>query len=519
MASTRCRWLWVLALLLHTTYARHLPVIDGVIAGVAGLVPRSPTVWTPLPVVSLLASLKLGIVIRSPPTDPGTFGTVGTLRYVENSGVCETTPGVYQASGYADIAQNQSIFFWYFASRKGEEGAPLTVWMNGGPGSSSMLGLFQELGPCRVTDDALNYAYNPYSWSNASNMLFIDQPVGVGFSYGTAKVNNSQAAAEDLWTFIQVFLSDARFSRLANSSLGIWTESYGGHYGPTFANYILQQNTAIDTGLVHGIKLNLSTLGIGNGLTNALVQYPHYVTYAMSNPYNVMLANDTVLTNANTSLYTPGGCLDMIEDCYASQTRNGMANASVCAEAQQFCNKFVLTPIVGNYDEYDVRLQQPALYPPDILHLLRDPALLSAIGVPSYVNWTQSSKQVYNNFARAGDWMTNTAPYLENVINAGIRVTLYDGDADYICNYQGFQAVADALNTRYTSAWTAEEFNSWKVGGQAAGVYKNAGPLSFVGVAGAGHEVPAYGTATFAKGQAALALFEQTLQGLPITST
>lgn len=79
-------------------------------------------------------------------------------------GICELTPGVKSYSGYVDVFEDQHVFFWFFESRqKDPENAPLTVWINGGPGSSSMIGLFQELGPCGV--DANGDVYNnPYAW-------------------------------------------------------------------------------------------------------------------------------------------------------------------------------------------------------------------------------------------------------------------------------------------------------------------------------------------------------------------
>jgi carboxypeptidase C (cathepsin A) len=98
-----------------------------------------------------------------------------------------------------------------------------------------MIGLFQELGPCRITNDSSDVVLNPWSWNTNSNLMFIDQPVGVGFSHGTLEVGRSYQAAADVWSFLQIFFSDERFSSLAERDLAIWTESYGGHYGPTFA--------------------------------------------------------------------------------------------------------------------------------------------------------------------------------------------------------------------------------------------------------------------------------------------
>lgn len=87
------------------------------------------------------------------------------VRYKEvPEGICELTPGVKSYSGYVDLAEDQHIFWWFFEARNQDPTtAPLTVWINGGPGSSSMIGLFQELGPCGIDSD-MNVYYNPYSW-------------------------------------------------------------------------------------------------------------------------------------------------------------------------------------------------------------------------------------------------------------------------------------------------------------------------------------------------------------------
>jgi len=91
-----------------------------------------------------------------------------------------------------------------------------------------MLGLLQELGPCRITNDSRSVMLNPFSWNNEASILFIDQPVGVGFSHGdTSSVGTSQEAAADIWTFMQILFSDSRFSKYQTNNLAIWTESYG----------------------------------------------------------------------------------------------------------------------------------------------------------------------------------------------------------------------------------------------------------------------------------------------------
>ena len=97
----------------------------------------------------------------------------------------------------------------FFESRHSPKTAPVTLWLNGGPGCSSMTGVLFENGPCRVADDGNNVTYNKHSWTSHSNMIFLDQPVNVGYSYSSdgSDVNNTPVAAEDVYAFLELFFA------------------------------------------------------------------------------------------------------------------------------------------------------------------------------------------------------------------------------------------------------------------------------------------------------------------------
>ena len=133
-----------------------------------------------------------------------------------------------QYTGWLDVGPKH-LFFWYFESRTAPEDDPLVLWLNGGPGASSMLGLLEELGPCSINEHGNGTTHNKYGWNKAANLLFLDQPAGVGFSYldkGEPVPSNSFSAAEDLHIFLQIFVSKA-FPKLKDQIFHISGESYG----------------------------------------------------------------------------------------------------------------------------------------------------------------------------------------------------------------------------------------------------------------------------------------------------
>ncbi|KAH3179550.1 hypothetical protein KXV78_007040 [Aspergillus fumigatus] len=151
--------------------------------------------------------------------------------------------GSPQYTGWLAVG-HKHLFFWYFESQNDPSHDPLTLWMSGGPGVSSMVGLFQEIGPCLVNEYGNGTYHNPWGWSRYSSLLFVDQPVDVGFSYvdgGHELPRDSKEAAVDMHRFLQLFVSEV-FPHLQDLPVHVSGESFAGHYIPYLGAQIIQQN-------------------------------------------------------------------------------------------------------------------------------------------------------------------------------------------------------------------------------------------------------------------------------------
>lgn len=429
--------------------------------------------------------------------------TGAKLSFVTNSGVCETTPGVNQYSGYFSVGTNMNMWFWFFEARNNPSTAPLALWLNGGPGCSSMIGLFQENGPCTFNNvSGSTPVSNPNSWNTFANMLYVDQPIGTGFSYGTDSATSSVTAAPFVWKLLQAFY--AQFPTYENRNFGLFTESYGGHYGPEFASYFESQNAGITKGTVSGIKIPLVALGINNGWFDSKLQYKAHIDYALSNPYRSLIASSDATSYLDS--YNQD-CVPALNTCSSSGTN------SACANAENTCVNDIENPIAaGDFDVYDLRASSQDSFPPGTYATyLGDSTIQSKIGAQhSYVECSDASGQ---KFSTTGDDARSFISILSTVVQSGIQVLIWAGDADWICNTAGVQAVIAQLQFAQSATFNSQSLAPYTVNGVQYGTFKTAGNLSFLNVFGAGHEVPAYQPIP------ALQAFIQTLTQKPLSST
>ena len=165
-------------------------------------------------------------------------------------------------SGYLNATSDHQLFYWYHEATIDPETKPLVLWLNGGPGCSSLGGMFTELGPF-VLDENLDVTLNPFSFTKVANIIFIEQPAGVGFSYPNIPANDS-TTSKDTDAALRFFLK--KHPELQGRDFYVMGESYGGHYVPNTVKQIQTTNAALPAGSKDIIAIK--GFAVGNGYTD-----------------------------------------------------------------------------------------------------------------------------------------------------------------------------------------------------------------------------------------------------------
>nr|CAB3476187.1 unnamed protein product [Digitaria exilis] len=358
-------------------------------------------------------------------------------------------------SGYVtvDAAAGRALFYWLIeAEGVAAESAPLVLWLNGGPGCSSVgYGASEELGAFRINSDGRTLSRNPYPWNKVANMLFLDSPAGVGYSYSNTTADlytaGDNKTAHDSYNFLVNWLE--RFPKYKHRDFYITGESYAGHYVPQLSQLVYRNNKGIAKPI-----LNFKGFMVGNAVIDDYHDYVGTFEYWWTHG----LISDETYEKLRLACE-----FDSSE--HPSKECNKIYDI---AEAEQ-----------GHIDAYSI-------YTPTCLFY-----------------WLRLFISQLFHYHR--DSPKSMLPIYQELIAAGIRIWVFSGDADSVVPLTATRYSIDALSLPTVSNWYPW-YDNGEVGGWCQ-VYKG---LTLVTIRGAGHEVPLH------RPRQGLKLFEHFLQDEPM---
>lgn len=423
--------------------------------------------------------------------------------------------GFQHFAGYIKLRPNdeKALFYWFFEAQNDVSHRPLVLWLNGGPGCSSVAyGAMQELGPFLVRNNG-QLIYNKYSWNKVANILFLEAPVGVGFSYSnksgdTEKLGDS-ITAEDSHAFLIGWFR--RFPNFRLHDFYIAGESYAGHYVPQLANLIHEKNK----GAKKGYSINLKGILMGNAVINDPTDQPGLIDYAWTHAIISDQLHRNIYKDCDfKSNISTSQCTMHIRGFLEAYSGIDIYNiyAPVCLSSlNKAAQKLIVAPRF--FTQQDLWHKLPSGYDP-----------CTEDYVEAYLNREDVQKALHANLTKLSypytpcsniirkwnDAPDTVLPIIRKLLNTGLRVWVFSGDTD---------GRVPVTSTRYSinemGLKVKEEWRAWYHKQQVAGWVETyvEGGLTFLTVRGAGHQVP-----MFAPDQS-LSLFSHFLSSTPLPSS
>ncbi|KAI4318750.1 hypothetical protein MLD38_032420 [Melastoma candidum] len=457
---------------------------------------------------------------------------LGSFHGCSSQSIVRSLPGYdgdlpfYFETGYIGVGEQEEVqlFYYFAASENRPEDDPLLLWLTGGPGCSALSGLIYEVGPFTF-DLKAPHTYppklvlNPYSWTKVSSMIFVDAPVGTGFSYSTTQQGYDSSATKesmDLYEFMRKWLQT--HPKFSTNPLYISGDSYSGIIVPMVAYHISNGN-------MEGLfpRMNLQGYTVGNPMTladsdiNSRVEYAFYKSllsielyesarhhcngdYINVNQGNAACIDDLKLINKCLENIFIGMILE--PDCatLSPEPRRLLRRELGSSRDEDFLN-FTLKPRdhitwCRSYNYLAIYIWANDESVQDALH----------IRMGTVPKWTRCNYSI--SFSEN---VNDTVDYHRQLLRRGYRGLVYSGDHDMVFPYLGTLKWIGLLNLSITSEW-----QPWTVDGQVAGYtikYNDTvSQLVFATVLGAGHTAPEYNP------KQCLAMIRRWLAHFPLTS-
>ncbi|MCD7446730.1 Serine carboxypeptidase-like 40 [Datura stramonium] len=387
-----------------------------------------------------------------------------------------------QYGGYVtvDKSAGRAFYYYFVEAQRSKDSLPLLLWLNGGPGCSSLAyGAFQELGPFRVNSDGKTLHKNAFAWNHAANVLFVESPAGVGFSYSNTstdvKIGGDRKTANDNYHFLINWLQ--RFPEYKDRDFYISGESYAGHYVPQLAHTILYHNKK-----ANNIIINLKGILIGNAVINDEMDtrgmYEYFASHA--------LIPDEVEAEIQKQCKFTGSENEESDECKEAQ---GIADydtqpidiyniyAPICHNSNLTSNPKKPSIVIDPCSDYYTIAYMNR---PDVQKALH----ANVTGNIKYSTW-QPCSDVLTKWT---DSPSTIIPLLREFMANDIRVWIFSGDTDGRVPVTSTKKSIKIMNLPMKTPW-----HPWFLNGEVGGytqVYK--GDMTFATVRGAGHQVPSY---------------------------
>ncbi|XP_024977117.1 serine carboxypeptidase-like 11, partial [Cynara cardunculus var. scolymus] len=394
-------------------------------------------------------------------------------------------------TGYIGVDENEDVqlFYYFIQSESNPRDDPLMLWISGGPGCSSITGLLYSIGPIKFVEVNYNESLptlilRPNSWTKMASIIFLDIPVGTGFSYATttrATHSNDLQLAKHAYEFMRKWLKS--HPGFVSNPFYIGGDSYSGIPIPAIAQLISNGN---DVG--NEPRINMKGYVLGNPRT-----FPN------ENNFDIRFANGMGLISDELYKSLLDSCHGEYRSEYISVNnvacRKNLESYEQCIDGiekphilEPNCSASTLPIKLPSEMQFEEQQPFSGFYCQEDLNILmeywaNDANVREALHVQkgSIGHWVRCSSDL-----RFTKILEDVRPYHQNLSKKGFRALVYSGDHDMVIPYQSTHAWIKDLNYTVTDRW-----RSWKLRGQIAGYTESySNMMTYATVKGGGHVAP-----------------------------
>lgn len=380
-----------------------------------------------------------------------------------------TSKGIISYAGFLTVNKeyNSNLFFWFFPAKTNAPQAPVVLWLQGGPGASSLYGLFMENGPVFINASTNRMKPRKYSWNQNHNLLYIDNPVGAGFSYtdnDAGYLTNQVDIGNNLFAAVKQFFQ--LFSSLRPNGFYITGESYAGKYIPSLGHAIYINSNSSDL----NDRINLKGVAIGNGVSDPIhqLEFGEYI-------YQLGFIDSNALKQFNDAQGKAIAAIQQENYVEALQHTFGLINSPGCL----FNN---LTGFTSPYNYLKPNGYDENIAAVNTFMLTSNMASALHVGNKKFRAFSDRNVVLAHLL---NDVMASVAPWIAELID-NYKVFVYNGQLDLLAGSTLTHRYLSYLQFNGSDEYKVAPRNFWMVDDEIAGYVKKAGNLNEITVRLAG---------------------------------